>query len=123
MHWSDCVAPQEEDTTHVPIQSAEFKHADKICRSARNVGAAKPSGGKGCIQFLFLGGNASRTPASGGSDTQGPDCLELDCIRVFFVKWKPFSSNVRFLRATDERAFLQNYVPATLLIWSDLGSS
>jgi hypothetical protein len=68
------------------------------------------------IQFLFLGGNASRTPASGGSDPQGPDCLELDCIRVFFVKWKPFSSNVRFLRATDERAFLQNYVPATLLI-------
>jgi hypothetical protein len=31
----------------------------------------------------FLGGNAWRTPASGGGSTQGLDCLEFLCSRVF----------------------------------------
>jgi hypothetical protein len=35
---------------------------------------------------LLLGGDASRTPANGGDDAQGHDCLLSLCSRVFFVK-------------------------------------
>jgi hypothetical protein len=57
--------------------------------------------------LLFLGGIAWRTPTSGGSDTQGLDHLEFFCIRVFYVKWRSFYSNIRFLRARDERTPFQ----------------
>jgi hypothetical protein len=61
--------------------------------------------------FLFLGGNAWRTPASGGGGTQGLDCLESLCSKVFSVKSKALSSNTRFLRESVARAFVKN-IPA-----------
>jgi hypothetical protein len=57
--------------------------------------------------LLFLGGIAWRTPTSAGNDTEGQDCLGNLCNRVFYVKWKSFSTNIRFLRASDEKASLQ----------------
>jgi hypothetical protein len=36
----------------------------------------------------FLGGNAWRTPTSNGGDTQGLDCFNFICLRVFFYKDK-----------------------------------
>jgi hypothetical protein len=47
--------------------------------------------------LLFLGGDAWRTPPSGGRDTQVLDCFVQIRCRVFFVKCKPLSSNTRFL--------------------------
>jgi hypothetical protein len=47
--------------------------------------------------LLFLGGDAWRTPAFGGRDTQVLDCFVQIRCRVFFVKCKPLSSNTRFL--------------------------
>jgi hypothetical protein len=38
------------------------------------------------ILLLFLGGNALSTPASGGGGTQGLDCLEKNCTRMFSIK-------------------------------------
>jgi hypothetical protein len=42
------------------------------------------------ILLLFLGGIAWRTPATGGSDAQGPDCLGSFSYRVFYVKSRAF---------------------------------
>jgi hypothetical protein len=47
--------------------------------------------------LLFLGGNAWRTPASRGRDTQALHCFDRLFCRVFFVKCKPLPSNIRFL--------------------------
>jgi hypothetical protein len=48
---------------------------------------------------MFLGGNAWRTPASGGGASQGPVCFSFSCLGVCFVKYEGLSSNLRFLRA------------------------
>jgi hypothetical protein len=48
---------------------------------------------------LLLGGDASRTPANGGEDAQGPDCFSSLCSRVFFVKEMTLSVGWAFPRA------------------------
>jgi hypothetical protein len=48
---------------------------------------------------LLLGGDASRTPANGGDDAQGPDCFLSLCSRVFFVKELVLSVGWAFPRA------------------------
>jgi hypothetical protein len=62
---------------------------------------------------LFLGGDAWRTPAIGGGDTQGRNRFSFPCCRVFFVKSEGLSSNTRLARASDARTSVQ-FVPATL---------
>jgi hypothetical protein len=67
------------------------------------------------ILLLFLGGNTWRMPASCDGGTQGLDCLEQNCTWVFSVKWKALSSNYRFLRASNVRAYLQIlYLPQSM---------
>jgi hypothetical protein len=63
---------------------------------------------------LLLGGDALRTPAIGGGDAQGRDCILSFSSRVFCVKIKTLSSNSRFLRTSDARVFMK-FVPATFL--------
>jgi hypothetical protein len=55
---------------------------------------------------LFLGGDALRTPARGGGDTQGPDCVLSFRSRVFSVIPEALSSNSRFLNASDVKGLL-----------------
>jgi hypothetical protein len=50
--------------------------------------------------FLFLGGDAWRTPAFGGGGTPVLDCFGSIRCRVFFIICKPLSSNTRFVRAS-----------------------
>jgi hypothetical protein len=55
---------------------------------------------------------ALRSPASGGEDTQAPDCLLFLCARVLFVILEALSSNIRFYRTIEARGPPCNYVPA-----------
>jgi hypothetical protein len=57
--------------------------------------------------FLFLGGDAWRTPAFGSGGTPVLDCFGSIRCRVFFTICKPLSSNTRFVRASVVRDLLQ----------------
>ncbi|XP_047085458.1 uncharacterized protein LOC124696841 [Lolium rigidum] len=59
--------------------------------------------GRSSILVLFLGGDAWRTPASGGGGIQGLDCFSSFCSQVFYVKRQALSSNIRFFRASVEK--------------------
>jgi hypothetical protein len=43
-----------------------------------------------------LGGNVSRSPATGGGGAQGPDCFFIFCLRVFLANLEGLSSNSGF---------------------------
>jgi hypothetical protein len=57
---------------------------------------------------LFLGGDAWRTPAGSGGDTEGLDCITSFSSRVFLVKSEGLSSNSRFSRASDARTSVKS---------------
>jgi hypothetical protein len=63
----------------------------------------------------YLDGNVWRSPASGGGDSQGPDCFPRFCPRVFFVMFEDLSSNSWFLCAIDARGPLcKMYLPRVI---------
>lgn len=57
----------------------------------------------------FLGGDASRMPASGGGEAPGPDCFSKFCSGVCFVNLQALSSNIRFFRASVVRGLFENF--------------
>jgi hypothetical protein len=59
-----------------------------------------------------LGGNAWSSPALGGRDAFRLDCFFHFLVRVFFVKLRASSSDVRFLRTRDVKgSFYKLYLP------------
>jgi hypothetical protein len=61
---------------------------------------------------LLLGGDASRTPAKGGDDAQGPDCFLSLCSWVFFVKEMALFIGWAFPRAVlSQGCFCNLYSP------------
>jgi hypothetical protein len=65
--------------------------------------------GKGLLNSwsLFLGGDASGTPAGSGGGAQGLVCFRSVSSRVLVVIFKGLSSNSRFSRARDGGAFVK----------------
>ena len=99
-------------------------HGGGLCTQASVLGGVKlPSGSSPAVSRLLalavarwkgesehlssdgLGVVAWRSPARGGRDTQGPDCVSISCSRVFFVKSKALSSNFRSFRARFVKGF------------------
>jgi hypothetical protein len=83
----------------------------KVIRSPRDGGGPRQRVlvGRGLPSSwpLFLGEVALRTPAASGRDTLVLDCLHLVLSRVFSVKCRPLSSNIRFLERVFARGLLK----------------
>lgn len=61
---------------------------------------------------LILGGDALRTPATCGGDTQELDCFFFFSVRVFFVIIEALSSNFKFLvRVLSKGLLCKMYLP------------
>jgi hypothetical protein len=56
----------------------------------------------------FLGGDASRKPASGNGEASGPDCFLSFCSGVCYVTLQALSSNTRFFRVSVVKGMFAN---------------
>jgi hypothetical protein len=92
--------------------SAPCSHQVVCPRWFRGVQRRRSYAGKGCSGAcaLFLGGDALRTPTSGGGGTQGLDCVPILSSRVFFVIWQALSSNYWFFRASVVKGSVCKFV-------------
>jgi hypothetical protein len=83
--------------------SASCRHQVVRPRWCPGVRRRRIYAGKGCsgVCAQFLGGDAMRTPASGGRGFQGPDCFSIFSPRVVFAFWQALSLNIGFFSASD----------------------